>query len=93
MLENARSLAAEIRSPGYFTEITPDQIAQIPVPMLLLKGENSPKMFHLIVDRLAECAGNSRQATIPKASHSMPSNNPEAYNRVVLDFLNGGSGG
>lgn len=86
-MQNARSLEAETLSPDYFTEITPRQVEQLPVPMLLLKGENSPKMFHLVVDLLASHAPQAKLATIPNASHSMPSNNPQVYNQVVMDFL------
>jgi non-heme chloroperoxidase len=88
ILDNARELSAETASPGYFsTELTPQQVERISCPMLLLRGERSPKMFHLIMDRLAQCARNAQQATIPNASHSMPSNNPPVYNQVVMDFL------
>jgi pimeloyl-ACP methyl ester carboxylesterase len=88
-LENARSLQAETISPEYFTEITPQQIRQIAVPTLFLKGEQSPKMFHLIVDRLIQSASNPREATIPNASHAMYSGNPQAYYAVVADYLAG----
>jgi pimeloyl-ACP methyl ester carboxylesterase len=54
---------------------------------LLLKGETSPRMFHLIVDRLAQALPRARQVTIPKASHSMSSGNPQAYNQAVMEFL------
>lgn len=87
MLDNARELAAETASPGYFTGVTPEQVAQIHLPTLLLKGENSPKMFHLIVDRLVECLPGARQVTVPNASHAIASSNPQAYNQVVMDFL------
>lgn len=83
-LQNVRSLEAETLSPEYFTEITPEQVRRIPVPMLLLQGENSPKMFHLVINRLAESAPLIR---IPKASHSLASGNPAVYNQVVMDFL------
>ena len=87
MLDNALSLSAETASPGYFTEITPQQVEQIPVPMLFLRGQNSSKMFHLVVDQLIQAAPNAQNATIPDASHSMPSNNPPVYNQVVIEFL------
>ncbi len=87
-MQNACSLKAETLSPDYFTEITPQQVAQIQVPMLLLQGEISPKMFHLMIDRLAEAAPRAKIATIPNASHSLPSGNPPVYNEVVLNFLN-----
>lgn len=86
-LQNAPSLQAETLAPDYFTGITPRQVGQIPLPMLFLQGENSPVMFHLVIERLAASAPQAQQATIPNASHSMPSGNPPVYNRVVMDFL------
>lgn len=86
-LDNARELAAETASPDYYVYVPPEQISQIRLPVLLLKGENSPKMFHLIVDRLAECLPDAQQATLPNAAHSMASQNPAAYNEVVMRFL------
>lgn len=89
-LENARSLQAETLSPDYFTEITPQQVQQLQVPVLFLKGEESPRMFHLIIDRLTGSASPQAQlATIPHSSHSMPTMNPQVYNQVVMRFLNG----
>jgi pimeloyl-ACP methyl ester carboxylesterase len=87
MLDNQRSLQAETTSPGYYAEITPQQVERLTVPLLLLKGEQSPQMFHLIVDRLASYARNAHHAIIPKASHSMASGNPQAYNQIVMEFL------
>ncbi len=86
-MENVLELKDETQSPGYFTKITPQQVEQIPLPMLLLKGEFSPRMFHLIVDVLADHARDCRLVVIPNSSHATPSGNPEAFNRVVLNFL------
>jgi pimeloyl-ACP methyl ester carboxylesterase len=44
-------------------------------------------MFHLIVDRLAEALPGVRHVAIPKASRSMSSGNPQAYNQAVMEFL------
>ncbi len=87
MMQNAPSLQAETASQHYFTEITPQQLEELRINALFLKGEHSPKMFHLIIDQLAQYVPGARQATIPDAGHSMPSNNPPAYNQAVLDFL------
>lgn len=87
MMDNARSLQAETVTPDYFTEITPQQVEQIPLPILFLRGENSPRMFHLILDRLIESVKDPRQGTIPNASHSMASNNPQAFNAMVMEYL------
>ncbi len=87
MMENAHSLQAETQTPDYFTTVTPEQVSQIPLPILLLKGENSPKMFHLVVDRLAQYVQDCQQGTIPNAAHSMASNNPQVFNQTVMEFV------
>lgn len=89
-LQNTREMTAETSAPDYFTPVDPRQVGQLQVPMLLLKAENSPRMFHLIVDRLSASAPQAQLAVIPSSSHSMPSNNPAAYNQAVMSFLNGG---
>lgn len=86
-LDNARELMAETNSPDNFTQITLAQVAQVQIPTLLLRGEWSPKLFHLILDRLAACLPDCRQAEIPQASHSMAAMNPAAFNQTVYSFL------
>jgi pimeloyl-ACP methyl ester carboxylesterase len=87
MLENADSLKDETESPGYFTPLRCEELRTIQVPVLLVQGELSPKMFHLIVDELEACLPNTERQVIPGASHSMATGNPEAYNQAVLQFL------
>ena len=87
LMDNAAELRAETMSPEYFTVVTPEQVKQIPVPMLLLKGEHSPKMFHLIVDELAGCAPQAKVVTIPNAAHAIYAGNPQGYTQTVLEFL------
>jgi pimeloyl-ACP methyl ester carboxylesterase len=89
MLDNARELQAETVSPGYFTEIAPQQLEQLKLPILLLKGEHSPKMFHLVVDRLKDLISDARLDTIPNTSHSLYSGNPQGYAQTVMEFLEG----
>ncbi len=90
-LRNAPELAAEtaMPEPEYHTEITLRQVEGLRVPVLLVKGENSPRMFHLIIDRLAQVAPGVKQATIPATSHNIYYGNPLEFNRVVLSFLTG----
>ena len=56
-------------------------------PTLLLDGELSPKMFHLINDMLEHCLPSVERATIPAASHRMEVENPQAFNEKVLAFI------
>lgn len=87
MLQNAPSLRAETTADDYFTIVTPEQVKSVAPKVLLVKGEHSPRMFHLVVDRLEECMEGRPSITIPNASHSIPSGNPAAYNDAVLRFF------
>lgn len=54
---------------------------------LLLAGERSPASFHRILDGLATAIGDVSRSVIPRASHSSNIENPQAFGREVLTFL------
>jgi hypothetical protein len=53
----------------------------------MLTGDNSLKMFQLIVDELDRCLPNNESLRVPETTHEVPADNPEAYNEMVLGFL------
>ena len=55
--------------------------------MLLLNGELSPRLFHLINAELARCLPRATQAVIPQTSHAIHVGNPVAYHAAVREFL------
>lgn len=88
MLDNALEMKAEeTLAQNLFPTFTCEDARRIKVPTLLMTGERSPKMFHLITDELERCLGNKERATISDASHGMHLGNPQAYNETVLAFL------
>ncbi len=60
---------------------------RISSPTLLVKGERSPKILQYIVDLLATHIPNSEKVTISDAAHSPQWENPDAFNRIALEFL------
>lgn len=89
MRDNAAVQRIETASPPerYFPDLSTDDVAGLAMPVLLLEGERSPRMFHLIADELARAAPRAQRATIPAASHGMHGQNPAAYNQTVLAFI------
>lgn len=89
MLENAPELAAELQSQAVslYPTLTCDDVSRIDVPVLLLNGEVSPRLFGIVQDMLAACLPAVERRTIPNASHGMQSGNPGAYNETVFAFL------
>jgi pimeloyl-ACP methyl ester carboxylesterase len=57
------------------------------MPMLVVYGEESPPNNRIISSTLAECATKAKRAVIPNAMHTMHRQNPEAFNKAVLEFL------
>jgi esterase len=85
--DNARTLIGQIkerRAP--FARADAEAIR---APTLLIAGERSPASFHRILDGLETAIGNVRRAVIPNASHSSNLDNPPAFAREVLAFLDG----
>jgi pimeloyl-ACP methyl ester carboxylesterase len=83
--EMRRELAADPRqlSPDF----TCQQLNRIATPVLLLQGQRSPRMFHLINDELARCMHTETVMMIPGAGHRMHADQPASYNQAVLRFL------
>lgn len=87
IMENACEFKIETSSPNFWTPFTCEQAGRITTPTLLLTGDKSLKMFQLIVDELARCLPNNESVRVPETTHEVSSDNPEAYNKIVLGFL------
>lgn len=87
IMNNACEFRIETSSNDFWTEFTCEDAQQISTRTLLLTGDRSLKMFQLIVDELERCMPNSESFRVPDTSHEVPSDNPEAYNKMVLEFL------
>ena len=55
ILDNAAEMQAETLSPDIFPALTCADVAALDRPVLLLNGELSPRLFHLINAELARC--------------------------------------
>jgi pimeloyl-ACP methyl ester carboxylesterase len=87
ILDNAPEMRAETLSPDIFPELRCADVAALDRPVLLLNGELSPRLFHLINGELARCLPRTTQAVIPLTSHAIHVGNLAAYNTTVLGFL------
>jgi pimeloyl-ACP methyl ester carboxylesterase len=87
LLDNAPEMKAETSATELFSTFSCEDAQRIKVPVLLLTGERSPKIFRLITDELARCLPRAERVMIPDASHAISADNPPAYNEAVLAFL------
>ncbi len=71
-----------------FTPISPDEVAQLKIPTLLIHGEKSPNFFIKIVDTLHTKLPNNTLFELPNASHGLQLENAKGFSKAVLQFLN-----
>lgn len=77
----------ELLSDTFMLPLNERDVANIEARTLLVTGEKSPTFLHRLIDRLEELMPNTDRIDIPDASHIMHEDNPDAYNRAVLSFL------
>ncbi len=87
IMDNASAMKAQAIAINQYPAFSCQDAQRIEKPVLLVKGENSYKMLHTILEELKRCLQNSKIAMIPGASHNMHVANPNAFNEAVLDFL------
>ena len=87
IMDNVKSLGGELASMSQHF-FTCEDAQKVGVPTLLIKGEQSPKFLHDIIDILASCLPNNEQITIPEESHELGRvEKHEVFNMHVLEFL------
>ncbi len=89
LMENAAVLRLEAATAPevFFPQLTRSQVRKIARPALLLTGESSPRLFHLVADQLDQTLPDCERVMIPNASHAIHNMNPTAYNARVQSFL------
>ncbi|HSN77139.1 MAG TPA: alpha/beta hydrolase, partial [Anaerolineae bacterium] len=78
-------MQAETLSPDIVPALTCADLAALDRPVLLLNGELSPRMFHLINVELARCLPRATQAVIPHTSHAIHVGNPRIFSIIRGD--------
>jgi pimeloyl-ACP methyl ester carboxylesterase len=62
-------------------------LGRLAMPVLLIQGERSPRMYRVITTELAHCLQSDTVITIPGAWHPVNATNPTGYNRTVLHYI------
>jgi esterase len=74
---------------GVRGKFTCSDIQKFNFPILLLNGEMSPKLYGEFIGAMKQCKPDIPYPLIvPKAAHFMHRQNPEFFNKTLLDFLN-----
>jgi len=84
-MDEAARAAEEARSESFWKAL-----AALPCPTLVVRGAASDILSADIADRMVdEVLQNGRLAVIPQAAHSVATDNPEAFERAVSEFVLG----
>ena len=86
-LDNAASYIADATTKRPRAAFTCDMAKSIAAPVLLSNGERSQNFFFKIIDQLEACLPDSERIVVAASSHTVPSENLEAYDQAVLAFL------
>lgn len=71
----------------YFPAISCAELSRVATPVLLVRGERSPRVFQLITDELARCLLSDTTVVIPGAGHPPNVGNAAYFNQMVARFL------
>lgn len=93
LLDNACEFAVETSSPDFFTPFSWEDARQVTHDTLLVTGDRSREMFGIVVDELSRCLPNNDIARVPNTTHEVTSDNPAAYNTIVIEYLDARTGG
>jgi len=85
LVDNAHTLKLMTLHPVH--RFGREEAQQIRARTLLVEGENSPDFFRGTIAELAGCLPHATIATIGKAGHMAPRDNPQAFNRAIQNFL------
>ncbi|MGB5558404.1 MAG: alpha/beta hydrolase [Paracoccaceae bacterium] len=86
--ENRKADRAQILGQS-FAPLKPAEVAAVEIPVLLLCGSDSPKLFHRLTLRLAELLPKARISRIENASHILHEDKPSSVNAEIVKFLQG----
>ena len=89
ILSRGPEMSREMLTPfeRYMPPVTCEEVSKLRVPFLLVEGERSPELFHLITEQLARCAPDAQRVTVPNAGHAMHQSNASFYDAAVSKFL------
>ena len=89
MLAHAFELRHEMLAEraDYLPPVTCAELGRLTTPVLIVRGERSPRMFQLVSDELARCLRNDTTVVIPGVAHPPHAGNPGYYNQAVARFI------
>jgi pimeloyl-ACP methyl ester carboxylesterase len=89
IMQNARFFEAITASSDAYPSLPKDALAQLDIPVLIIRGANTDDLHKFATDELARVLRKATLAVIPEAGHGSPRQNAPAFIANVVEFLNG----
>lgn len=77
---------------GTFPRLSDASLSGLHLPVLLISGAESPRIFRLLMDDLARRIPHAQRAEISSASHIVHEDSPEEFNLRLRAFLENSTG-
>ena len=87
MMDNTPELKAITSGAAVSPKLYCQDFKSLNVPVLLIKGDRSPRNLRLIIDQLHNCIERSKLVELQNSSHGLEYENPKDFNRIVLEFI------
>lgn len=87
LMENAATLAPMLESYYISPPVGYERLRNLKAPTLLITGEFSPEISYLSSEQINNCLPNSEIIILGGTSHGLQLDNPDGFNRMVLNFL------
>lgn len=86
-LQNVTAMRMLALSSNEFPLLPPADLAALPMPVLLLRGEHTPAIHAEVFRNVTAAMPQAEVAHVPGAGHSVPRDQPQRFNETVLAFL------
>ena len=88
-LQSALAMRMLALSSNEFPLLPPDQLTALPMPVLLLSGRQTPAIHAEVFRNVCAAMPQATVAHVDGAGHGVSRDQPEAFNRLALQFLLG----
>lgn len=86
-MQNMRAMKMLNLSSDEFPWISPEELQALPMPVMLLSGQDTPPVHAAIFEAVCEAMPRARKLKVPGSGHSVSRDQPETFNKLVLEFL------
>jgi pimeloyl-ACP methyl ester carboxylesterase len=86
-LQSSRAMRMLALSSNEFPLLNPSELAALPMPVLLLSGEETAPIHAEVFRNVCAAMPQAQVARVPQAGHGVSRDQPEHFNALALRFL------